>query len=201
MPPSPPVLVLPLLQGGLRRARSHNRSRALMMATPLRPTPQTMSSHAVMPRWHPRVALTPKQWYVDCMSGNGLYYLMRFSPPPPSVTCPARSGGGGGLTESMANDSHVPLVPSIEYCKREESSSITGGNFGGYPARCVRDSSVGSLPPFQIRLGTTPGKPLGSFGSQLEPQNATNNAWNVLGTTRPRFHGTLGRNFGGICGT
>ena len=45
-------------------------------------------------------------------------------------------------------------------------------------------------------LGTSPGKPLGSFGSQLEPQNATNIAWNVPGTFHPRFRGTLGRNFG-----
>ena len=62
----------------------------------------------------------------------------------------------------------------------EQRSSITGGNSGGYPARCVRYVSLGSLPPFWIRLGTTPGKPLRSFGSELEPQSATNIAWNVL---------------------
>ena len=43
---------------------------------------------------------------------------------------------------------HVPPVPSIEQCKREQYSSITGGNFGGYPARCVRYALVGSLSPF-----------------------------------------------------
>ena len=55
------------------------------------------------------------------------------------------------------------------------------------------------LPVLLLRI-LTPGKPLGSFGCQLEPQNTTNIAWNVLGTFRPRFHGTLGRNFVGICG-
>ena len=74
---------------------------------------------------------------------------------------------------------HVPPVPSIEHCKREQYSSITGGNFGGYPARCVRYASVGSLPPFEIGLCTIPGKLLGSFGSQFEPQNATNIALHV----------------------
>ena len=32
---------------------------------------------------------------------------------------------------------HVPPVPSIQHCNREQYSSITGGNFGGYPARFV----------------------------------------------------------------
>ena len=96
---------------------------------------------------------------------------------------------------------HVPPVPSIGHCKREQYSSITGRNFGGYPARCVRYASVGSLPPFYIRLGTTLGKQPGSFGSRLEPHNATNIAWNVLGTFQPRVHRTLGRNFGGMSGT
>ena len=44
--------------------------------------------------------------------------------------------------------SHVPPVPSIEHCKREQYSSVTGGDFGGYPPRCMRYASVGSLPPF-----------------------------------------------------
>ena len=42
----------------------------------------------------------------------------------------------------------VPLVPSVEHCKREQYSSITGGNIRVYLARCVRYASVGSLPPF-----------------------------------------------------
>ena len=49
---------------------------------------------------------------------------------------------------TQALQSHVPPVPSIEQCKREQYSSITGGNFGGYPARCVQYASVGLLPPF-----------------------------------------------------
>ena len=48
----------------------------------------------------------------------------------------------------VGDTSHVPPVPSIEHCKREQYSSITGGNFGRFPARCVRYASVGSLPPF-----------------------------------------------------
>ena len=71
----------------------------------------------------------------------------------------------------------------------------------GHLARCMRYASVGLLSPFWILLGTTPGKLLGSFGNQLKPQNTINIARNVLWTFPPSFHGTLGRNFGGICGT
>ena len=49
---------------------------------------------------------------------------------------------------SHCGTTHVPPVPSIEHCRREQYSSINGGNFGGYPARCMRYASVGSLPPF-----------------------------------------------------
>ena len=46
--------------------------------------------------------------------------------------------GGHHSGEVVIEGTHVPPVPSIEHCQTQQYSSITGGNFGGYPARCVR---------------------------------------------------------------
>ena len=54
-----------------------------------------------------------------------------------------RRPGARGRGVHLGHKPHVAHMQSIERSKREQYSPITGGNFGGYPARCVRYAIVG----------------------------------------------------------
>ena len=64
----------------------------------------------------------------------------------------------------------------------------------------VDDIALSQCSKFQWKIAwkfsKLPGQMLGSFGSQLGNQNATNIAWDVLSTFQSTVPGELGRNFG-----
>ena len=75
------------------------------------------------------------------------------------------------------------------------------GQFWGIPGEMRAICFGGVAFPILDTAGYDPRKTARKFWPRLEPQNTTNIAWTVLGTFQPRFHGTLGRNFGDMRGT
>ena len=64
----------------------------------------------------------------------------------------------------------------------------------------VDSTALSQRSKFQLKIAwkfsKSPGKMLGSFGSQLGTQNATNITWNVLWAFQATVPGYLRRNFG-----